>query len=79
MSNTDIRVVPGPANYYSHSGSLARLNDFYTPEQLSRAVLIYGERAIAAARPYLPESVNAPGSNTCCLRATAASTTLPRW
>jgi len=61
MSNTDIRVVPGPANYYSHSGSLARLNDFYTPEQLSHAVLIYGERAIAAARPYLPESVNAPG------------------
>lgn len=23
MSNTDIRVVPGPANYFSHPGSLA--------------------------------------------------------
>lgn len=62
MSNTDIRVVPGPANYYSHSGSLARLHDFYTPEQLSRAVWIYGERAIAAATPYLPESFHAPGA-----------------
>ncbi len=62
MSNTDIRVVPGPANYYSHAGSLARLHDFYTPEQLSRAVWIYGERAIAAATPYLPESFHTPGA-----------------
>ncbi len=23
MSNTNIRVVPGPANYFSHPGSLA--------------------------------------------------------
>lgn len=28
MSHSDIRVVPGPANYYSHPGSLARLQDF---------------------------------------------------
>lgn len=49
MSTTDIRVVPGPANYFSYSGSLARLNDFFTPEQLSRAVWIYGERAIEGA------------------------------
>lgn len=62
MSNTDIRVVPGPANYFSHSGSLARLNDFFTPEQLSRAVWIYGERAIDGARPFLPESFHAPGA-----------------
>jgi len=46
MSNTDIRVVPGPANYFSHPGSLAHLDNFFTPEQLSRAVWIYGERAI---------------------------------
>lgn len=62
MSNTDIRVVPGPANYFSHNGSLQRLQDFFTPEQLSRAVWIYGERAIAGARPYLPESFNAEGA-----------------
>lgn len=62
MSNTDIRVVPGPANYFSHPGSLAHLDDFFTPEQLSRAVWIYGERAIEGARPYLPESFNATGA-----------------
>lgn len=79
MSNTDIRVVPGPANYFSHPGSLAQLDRFFTPEQFSRAVWIYGERAIAGARPFLPESFNAPGQNTCCSRATAASATSPIW
>lgn len=62
MSNTDIRVVTGPANYFSHPGSLQRLNDFFRPEQLARAVWIYGEKAIAGARPWLPESATAPGS-----------------
>lgn len=62
MSNTDIRVVPGPANYYSHAGSLARLHDFYSAEQLSRAVWIYGERAFAGAKAFLPQGFNAPGA-----------------
>ncbi|XTZ37329.1 oxidoreductase [Salmonella enterica] len=62
MSSTDIRVVPGPANYYSHTGSLTRLHDFFNPQQLSRAVWIYGERALAGARPFLPEGFNAPGA-----------------
>ncbi len=62
MSNTNIRVVTGPANYFSHEGSLAHLHDFYTQEQLSRAIWIYGERAIEGARPFLPESFNAPGA-----------------
>lgn len=62
MSSTDIRVVPGPANYYSHAGSLARLEDFYSAEQLSRAVWIYGERAFAAAKSFLPQGFNAPGA-----------------
>ncbi|XNM68372.1 hypothetical protein ACLK2E_03460 [Escherichia coli] len=43
MPHNPIRVVPGPANYYSHPGSLARLQDFYSEEQLSRAVWVYGE------------------------------------
>ncbi len=62
MSNTDIRVVPGPANYYSHRGVLARLDAFFTPEQLSRAVWIYGERAIAGAQPFLPQSFHKEGA-----------------
>jgi uncharacterized oxidoreductase len=62
MSNTDIRVVPGPANYFSHPGALARLEDFFTPEQLSRAVWIYGERALAGAKAFLPQSFHAAGA-----------------
>lgn len=79
MSNTDIRVVPGPANYFSHPGSLAHLNEFFTPEQLSRAVWIYGERAIEGARPFLPESFTRRGQNICALKGTAANVTSPIW
>lgn len=62
MNHTEIRVVTGPANYFSHAGSLERLTDFFTPEQLSHAVWVYGERAIAAARPYLPEAFERAGA-----------------
>ncbi|HEI8857952.1 TPA: oxidoreductase [Citrobacter koseri] len=62
MSNTDIRVVTGPANYFSHIGSLSRLKDFFSAGQLSAAVWVYGERAIAAARPYLPDAFDLPGA-----------------
>ena len=68
MSNTDIRVVPGPANYFSHPGCLARPDDFFTPEQLSRAVWIYGERAIEGARPTCRRVLPRRGQNICCLR-----------
>ncbi|EFR0614396.1 iron-containing alcohol dehydrogenase [Salmonella enterica] len=62
MNHTEIRVVTGPANYFSHAGSLGRLTDFFTPEQLSHAVWVFGERAIAAARPYLPEAFERAGA-----------------
>ncbi|WP_410750290.1 oxidoreductase [Citrobacter sp. U14242] len=62
MSHREIRVVTGPANYFSHTGSLSRLHDFFTTDQLSRAVWVYGERAIAAARPYLPDAFNLAGA-----------------
>ncbi|QGU89806.1 oxidoreductase [Erwinia sorbitola] len=62
MSNTDIQVVTGPANYYSHPGALQRLDDFYHQDELSRAIWIYGERAINAARPWLPDSFSLPGA-----------------
>ncbi len=54
MPHNPIRVVVGPANYFSHPGSFNHLNDFFTDEQLSRAVWIYGKRAIAAAQTKLP-------------------------
>ncbi|STW40726.1 oxidoreductase [Klebsiella pneumoniae] len=60
MSNSDIRVVPGPANYFSHPGSLERLSDFFSADQLSRAVWVYGERALAGAEPFLPAAFHLP-------------------
>lgn len=62
MSQSEIRVVVGPANYFSHTGSLSRLHDFFTADILSRAVWVYGERAIAAARTYLPGAFNCDGA-----------------
>ncbi len=39
MPHNPIRVVVGPANYFSHPGSFNHLNDFFTDEQLfSRGV-----------------------------------------
>jgi uncharacterized oxidoreductase len=51
---------PRPGQLLSHPGSLARLQDFYSEEQLSRAVWVYGERAIAGAQAFLPAAFNAP-------------------
>ncbi|WP_058911743.1 oxidoreductase [Entomohabitans teleogrylli] len=62
MANTDIRVVTGPANYYSHPGALEHLGEFYAAQQLERAVWICGERALAAATPFLPAAFHAPGA-----------------
>ncbi|CAK9886335.1 MAG: Hydroxycarboxylate dehydrogenase A [Candidatus Erwinia impunctatus] len=62
MSSTAIRVVTGPANYYSHPGSLARLDEFYSEEQLKNALWIFGHRAIQAAKSFLPTSFSLPGA-----------------
>ncbi len=62
MPHNPIRVVVGPANYFSHPGSFNHLHDFFTDEQLSRAVWIYGERAIAAAQTKLPPAFELPGA-----------------
>ncbi|EGO5045640.1 hydroxycarboxylate dehydrogenase HcxA [Escherichia coli] len=62
MPHNPIRVVVGPANYFSHPGSLNHLHDFFTDEQLSRAVWIYGERALAAAQTKLPSAFELPGA-----------------
>lgn len=62
MSQTDIRVVPGPANYWSHAGALQRLAELYTEQQLTHAVWVYGERALKAAQPFLPAAFQLPGA-----------------
>ena len=68
MPHNPIRVVVGPANYFSHPGSLNHLHDFFTDEQLSRAVWIYGERAIAAAQTKLPPAFELPGATHILFR-----------
>lgn len=79
MSNSDIRVVPGPANYFSHPGSLERLSDFFSADQLSRAVWVYGERATAGAEPFLPAAFHLPEAKRSSLPATAANATWRGW
>ena len=68
MPHNPIRVVVGPANYFSHPGSFNHLHDFFTDEQLSRAVWIYGERAIAAAQTKLPPAFELPGAKHILFR-----------
>lgn len=62
ISDATIRVVAGPANYFSHPDAIARLRDFYTTDQLNRACWLHGQRALAAARPYLPAEFDLPGA-----------------
>ncbi|HAN7657903.1 TPA: hydroxycarboxylate dehydrogenase HcxA, partial [Escherichia coli] len=68
MPHNPIRVVVGPANYYSHPGSFNHLHDFFTDEKLSRAVWIYGERAITAAQTKLPPAFGLPGAKHILFR-----------
>lgn len=79
MSNSDIRVVPGPANYFSHPGSLERLSDFFSADQLSRAVWVYGERALAGAEPFCRRPSTCRRRKRSALPATAANATWRGW
>ena len=74
MSHSDIRVVPGPANYYSHPGSLARLQDFYSEERLSRAGALLDTAKALARRLGLPVVAIPTIAATC-----AAWTPLSVW
>ncbi|MGC6389582.1 oxidoreductase [Ewingella sp. S1.OA.A_B6] len=62
MSDTDIRVVTGPANYFSYPGAIERLSDFYSDDQLAGALWVYGQRALEAAKPWLPAVFATPGA-----------------
>lgn len=66
-----IRVQPGAANYFSHPGALDRIEQFHPSSTLKRVLWIGGERAQAAAAPYLPplfsdtRSIHATFSGHC--------------
>ncbi|XBS68561.1 oxidoreductase [Acerihabitans sp. KWT182] len=57
-----IRVQVAPDNYYSFPGAIDKLTAFYSAAALADAVWVYGERALAAARDYLPPAFSAPGA-----------------
>src|SRR5471032_605454 len=78
MSDTDIRVVTGPANYFSYRGAIARLSDFYSDEQLAAALWVYGQRALEAAKPWLPEVFNAPDAKRVLFSAHCSESEVAR-
>ncbi|NDL65807.1 oxidoreductase [Acerihabitans arboris] len=57
-----IRVQVSPDNYYSYPGAIEQLAQFYPEDALENAVWIYGQRALASARAYLPAAFDAPGA-----------------
>ncbi|GAA3600214.1 oxidoreductase [Gibbsiella greigii] len=76
MSDTDIRVVAGPANYFAFPGAIDRLSQFYSPQQLQNALWIYGERALAAAKPFLPAAFDAPEACRVLFNSHCSETTV---
>ena len=49
-----IRVQPGAANYFSHSGAFDEIERFFPGDTLNGVLWIGGRRATAAAAPFLP-------------------------
>nr|VXZ87329.1 putative oxidoreductase [Klebsiella pneumoniae] len=78
MSNSDIRVVPGPANYFSHPGSLERLSDFSAPTS-SRERCGSMASAPGRRRNFLPAAFHLPEAKRSALPATAANATWRGW
>lgn len=79
MSSTAIRVVTGPANYFSHSGSLSRLSEFYSEEQLNHAVWIYGERAWQRRSRFYQRLLLCLGRNIFCSGVTVVKAMFSVW
>lgn len=78
MSDTHIRVVTGPANYFSFPGAIERIRDFYSAEQLQNALWIFGERALAAAKDFLPDEFSHPKARHALFKAHCSETEVQR-
>lgn len=77
MSANTIRVQVGPANYYSFTGAIDKLSEFYPQPVLEKALWIYGERALNAAQDYLPAEFHSANAikarfNSHCSESTVA-------
>lgn len=57
MDEKIIRVQPGAANYYCHTGAINKIKDFFSDEELSKAIYIHGEKSGKATYEYLPNSI----------------------
>lgn len=68
MNTTGIRVQPGAANYYSGVGALDEIERFYPAATLDNVLWIAGQRAQAAAEPYLP-ALFGQAKSTCLIFA----------
>ena len=67
MPHNPIRVVVGPANYFSHPGSFNHLHDFFTDEQLSRGVDLRRTTPLPA-QTKLPPAFELPGAKHILFR-----------
>jgi len=57
MDNNTIRVQPGAVNYYSHSGAINKIRDFFSSEELANSTYIHGVKSGLAVGSYLPKEV----------------------
>ncbi len=57
MNEKSIRVQPGAANYYCHSGAIKKIEEFFSKEELESSAYIHGKRSGEAVDPYLPKSI----------------------
>ena len=62
MVQDPIRTQVGPANYYAHPGAIDRLTTFFGHDELKQAFWLHGQKALAAAGPYLPEAFHSPNA-----------------
>ncbi len=79
MPHNPIRVVVGPANYFSHPGSFNHLHDFFTDEQLSRAVWIYGNAPLLRRKPNFRQRLDCQGQSIFCFAVIAAKAMYNNW
>lgn len=74
-----IRVQPGAANYFSHAGALDLIEQFHPSGTLKRVLWIGGERAQAAAAPYLPPLYADPRSIRVTFSGHCSENTVSRY
>ncbi len=76
MPHNPIRVVVGPANYFSHPGSLNHLHDFFTDEQLCGST---ANAPLLRRKQNFRQRLNCQGQSIFCFAAIAAKAMYNNW